>query len=749
MRIIFINSIFPNPAETLKGNFILRSINRYPQDIDLEVIAPVPFGLSMWRKKKVLVPFVRNIKTDERNIRVWHPRFLLFPRNFLQSMIPRFEYISILPLLAIMHRLKKVNVLHANFCLPDGVACYLLAQRLGIPYVITEHRGALDELLAKASLRHLMFPAYANAHKVICVSERIKDALYTANYFKQNVCVIPNGIEVGKYPQCPASGKIRKLIFIGNLIEEKGLQILLEALTILHDPELTLSIVGAGRYRATLEQMVVELGLKEQVSFLGEIPFQEVAELIGRHDALVHPSFQESFGIVVLEALACGKPVLATINGGSEFILKPEYGVLVPPRDAPALADGLRQLQNSSYDPVAMRDYVQQNYTLGAVVADTIRQYPSQDREYSICHLSSVHVRSDVRIFYKQCLSLVEAGYKVHLVVSDGKRHERKQGVIIHDSGAPTSRKQRFFSAPLKVLRRAVFINADAYQIHDPELLPIAFLLKLFTRKPIVYDVHECYPEMFRHKEYLSRGAGLLMSFAIKALEHFAVKVLDQAIAATEHIAEQFKEVPVVHNYPILAEWDQMPAESSRFSSRQICYVGSISRERGIGQIVKAIEQVDCTFHLAGAYEPPEFRDELMLLPGFAKVVEYGYVNRVQAAEIFSHSALGIVLFDRSPNHLYSLSTKMFEYMAAGLPIIVSDLPTNVKLLDSTAAGIYLDPNRVELISESLSRLLSDPDTLARWGANGKRLVFDSLSWESEKEIYLGLYRKLLNMEKS
>jgi glycosyltransferase involved in cell wall biosynthesis len=336
----------------------------------------------------------------------------------------------------------------------------------------------------------------------------------------------------------------------------------------------------------------------------------------------------------------------------------------------------------------------------------------------------------------------------VHLIVADGKGNERRMGINIHEMGSFSNRKQRFLKAPLLILLKALTFKADIYQIHDPELLPIAFLLRLFTRKPVVYDIHECYPEMFLHKEYLTEGKGKLMSQFIKVMEHIAVKVLDQAIAATEHIAEQFKGVPIVHNYPILAEWEQISADSARYGSRNICYVGNITRERGIEQIVKAIEHVDCTFHLAGNYEPLEFRDCLRQLPGFSKVVEYGYVDRKQAAEIFSICAMGIVLFDRSPNHLYSLSTKMFEYLAAGLPIMVSDLPSNVKLLDSTDAGIYLDPIQVEDIADSLKRLLSEPDTLKNWGANGKELVFGNLSWESEKEIYLSIYEKLLKMEK-
>ncbi len=750
MRVVFINSIFPNPVEPNKGNFILKNLAHYPRDLELEIISPVGYLLSIRRKKsKTVIPFVRHEISGDRKIRVWHPRFVIFPRNILRAFVPGWEYLSVLPILFFLNKKKKIDLLHANFCLPDGIATAKLSRILRIPYVITEHHGIIRELLKKKYLRKMMVPAYSEAYKVIAVSENTKQAILEAGVPPAKLCVIPNGVDFKLFRPRKQITSIHKLIYVGNLLEQKGIHILLQAMSLLKRDDLSLSIVGEGVYQKELEAIVHELDLTAQVKFLGARPANEIPELISEHDALVHPSFLESFGIVVVEAMACGLPVLATRNCGSEHIVTDETGIIVPARDPQALADGILSLIGTKWDSAKIRDYAIKHYEISKVVKDTIDTYPHKKREYSICHLSSVHIRTDVRVFYKQCVSLQQAGFKVHLVVADGKRHEWNDKIIIHDIGGFSSRKRRFLIAPFKILRRALNISADAYQIHDPELIPMAILLKMISRKPVVYDIHESYPEMFLHKEYLSTLQGKLISFAIKAIERFAVKALDQAIAATQHIAEQFKDVPVVHNYPILAEWEQMPADSARYNSRKICYVGNITRERGIEQIVKAIEDVDCSFHLAGSYEPPEFRDELMQLPGFSKVVEYGYVNRMQAAEIFSQSALGVVLFDRSPNHLYSLSTKIFEYMAAGLPIMVSDLPTNIKLLDSTDVGIYIDPTKVEKITQSLSRLLSDPDRLAQWGANGKELVFANLSWEKEKEIYLSLYRKLLNMEKS
>lgn len=745
MRVIFINSIFPNPIEPNRGNFILKNLSFYPADIDLEVIAPVPLGLARRRGKKLKLPLKRTITLGSRELTVYHPRFVILPRNLIRPWVPYIEYLCVLPLLKKLKRQGKIDLLHANFAMPDGIATRLLAKKLNIPYIITEHQGSLKELLAKADLRRLFLNAYRGAFKVIAVSENTRKTILEADPALSKIRVIPNGIDLKLFQSATSPSKsINKLIFIGNLIEQKGVQVLLKALKLIADPDLELSIIGEGKYRANLESLCSEYDLEKQVKFLGEKTPDEVAVLLAKHDALVHPSFNESFGIVVLEALATGIPVVATYNGGSEHILKPEHGVLVPSRDAKALAEGIKELRQRHFDPKLLRNYVKDNYSLDNVVAQTLKEYPKSQPGKCICHLSSVHIRSDVRVFYKQCVSLVEAGYKVHLVVADGGRHERKSGVIIHDIGDFSSRKKRFLLAPWKILQRASYIPADAYQIHDPELIPMAILLKYISRKPVIYDIHESYPESFLYKEYLSPLVGKLLSFAISKIERWAVKVFDASIAATEHIAEQFSSVPVVHNYPILAEWKSISSDHSRYHSRNICYIGNITKERGIGQIVKAIEHVDCKFHLAGNYEPREFRDELAALPGYSKVIEHGYVNREQAAEIFSECALGVVLFDRSPNHLYSLSTKMFEYMAAGLPILVSDLPTNRKLLDKAVLGLYIDPTDVSLIQDALTCLLSEPEKLAQMGAEGKRLVTQELSWESEKEIYLKLYEELI-----
>ena len=126
-------------------------------------------------------------------------------------------------------------------------------------------------------------------------------------------------------------------------------------------------------------------------------------------------------------------------------------------------------------------------------------------------------------------------------------------------------------------------------------------------------------------------------------------------------------------------------------------------------------------------------------MPGFQKVKEYGYLNRKEATGLLSRCALGLVFFDSSPNHLYSLSTKMFEYMAAALPILVSDLPANKKLVDSAQCGRYLNPETPQNIAKALNELLEQPDKLAEMGQRGKEMILNELSWEAEAAAYITL----------
>lgn len=419
MKVLFINSIFPNQAEPNKGNFIVKNLAAYPEEVEVKVIAPLPFFLERWRRNdnaksiyshQGLEPgsplsdgdscFSSNeeagsvhvkasnriaeretIRTGDRTAEVFRPRFILLPRNLLRAIVPFMEYLFIRNLAKSIYARWKFELIHANFASPDGIAAALLATELKLPLVITEHQADLAGFFRIEYLKKEMLYAYYSAAKLICVSEHTASLIRQAAPRLKNLYVIPNGVDFARFTLRPKAAKPTKLIYIGYLIPHKGVQVLLEALSLLKKEGfgLQLSVVGSGSYLPELKHIRNKLDLVDEVQFLGEKSATRVAELLCEHDAMVHPSFMESFGIVLVEALAAGLPVVSTFNGGAEGIIDPSVGILVQPRDPLALAKGIKELlaRWESYKPEELRAYAEQRFSIASVANQTIELYRS------------------------------------------------------------------------------------------------------------------------------------------------------------------------------------------------------------------------------------------------------------------------------------------------------------------------------------------------------------------------------------
>lgn len=364
-----------------------------------------------------------------------------------------------------------------------------------------------------------------------------------------------------------------------------------------------------------------------------------------------------------------------------------------------------------------------------------------------VCHLSSVHKRSDVRVFYKECLSLVSSGYKIHLVVADGQGNSLISGVTVHDVGFFTSRFMRMFFSPLKVLRAGMRTRAQVYHFHDPELLPVGLFLKLFAKAKLVYDAHESYPDDVLHKDYLSKPVRIIASWAIDILECFVAKRLDAVVTVTDYHAKRFlKYNPntiVVCNYPLLEEWKSLIEAKVEKLPKSLCYVGSITKKRGISQLLTAIDNLDVTLHLAGAYEPAEYREELKALAAWDKVKEYGYISREKAVSLISQAQVGVMLFLPEPNHINSLSTKVFEYMAGATCVVVSDFPVYRSLIMEQSCGLSVNPLNIEDISNAIQSLLANPEKCSQMGSRGRELITNTYNWEAQESTLIYLYESL------
>lgn len=360
--------------------------------------------------------------------------------------------------------------------------------------------------------------------------------------------------------------------------------------------------------------------------------------------------------------------------------------------------------------------------------------------------LTSVHGRYDVRIFLKQCRSLAGYGHDVTLVVQDGKGDEILDGIKIHDLGSPPAgRIRRIFLSPWRAYRFLRSAAADVVHFHDPELLPVGFMLKGGNRY-VIYDSHEDVPRQLLAKHWIHPLLRKTVSVLFETLEEFVAKRLDAVVCATPFIAKRFQEINQncidVNNFPMLEEFKPMGEDQPFF--RIICYIGGITRERGITELLQALEILqDVTLIMCGPFESKEYEDELRSMAGWEFVDYKGVVGREEVGQILSCSAVGIVTLLPTPNQVDSLPVKMFEYMSAGLPLIASNFPLWRQIIEEAQCGLCVDPFSPQDIARGITSLLSNETLCRDKGNSGRRAVQNKYNWLNESEKLLNLYEEI------
>ena len=364
-----------------------------------------------------------------------------------------------------------------------------------------------------------------------------------------------------------------------------------------------------------------------------------------------------------------------------------------------------------------------------------------------ICHLTVVHKPEDVRIFQKECFSLSKKGYQVFLIAPCSGEYSRKDVNFI-PLQVPGGRLRRVTTAPFITFIKALKVHAKIYHFHDPELILTGFLLKLSGKK-VVYDVHEDYRQQIKTKYWIPRFSRSIISSIFGIIESLASEFFDGIVTATPYIGSKFptSKTEVVQNFPIISEFGN-PKFRNNESKKGFVYIGSISAIRGLSEMLRALEKLPENMAypllLAGDFQPGELRKQIRNLEKRNRVEYLGFLSRQEIAELLEKAIAGIVLLHPVPNYIDSYPVKMFEYMAAGIPVIASDFPLWRSIIEDNNCGICVDPLNIDQISETMIWMMEHPDEAKEMGENGRKAVLEKYNWEQESRKLLALYDKLL-----
>lgn len=357
MRVLIVSHMFPSSFNPVAGTFVHEQAQALQQlGVDVTVISPVPWAPG---PLKAHPKWARYAQIPEQTmvdgIPVYYPRVLSLPRSIGYAYYGEIHDRMMHALLERLHLEKPFDLVHAHVALPDGAAAQHFAKRHHLPFVVTIHgQDFYYTIHQKQAWRQKVMDVLEAADRVVVVSSKLKGIAESEHLLKDlpKVHIIHNGanlkdVYTGDNPLRERYAGKLILLTAGYLIQRKGHEFVLRAMARLIDrfPNLQYLIVGDGEEHAHLEELAGTLGLTNHVEFLGLRPHHEVLQYMDLCDVFVLPSWDEAFGVVYVEAMSQGRPVIGCLGEGIEdFVENGKTGFLVPSKAVDGLAQVLETL---------------------------------------------------------------------------------------------------------------------------------------------------------------------------------------------------------------------------------------------------------------------------------------------------------------------------------------------------------------------------------------------------------------------
>lgn len=372
----------------------------------------------------------------------------------------------------------------------------------------------------------------------------------------------------------------------------------------------------------------------------------------------------------------------------------------------------------------------------------------------TLCVISTVHRPDDVRIYYKEILSLANAGYKIVFIVQELPGAKVHRNVQMHFLPPGSGLKHRVKNL-LRAFRSAKNIDCKVLHIHDPELILIAFPLKLLYRKKIIYDLHEIHSNEIKYKPYLPKVVSYPLSFLFWLFEKIAIHSFDKIILAEAGYAAYFplKNSVIIQNF-IPSEY-VLPKPVKYFEAGQaikLVYLGTITKIRGIFEILELTmllknEGVKIELQIIGPFYPKSLRREVERyieknhLQDSVRI--RGVLTFPEAQQIIKQCDIGLIFLHPILNNLTILPVKLFEYMANGLVVLMTKFPLWEEFNQKYQCGMTLD---IFNLNSEIKRVISffdDINLLNLMRKTNIETVRQNFVWEIEEKKLLTLYAEL------
>lgn len=365
-----------------------------------------------------------------------------------------------------------------------------------------------------------------------------------------------------------------------------------------------------------------------------------------------------------------------------------------------------------------------------------------------VCHVISGYFRNDARNFQRQARSLKRAGYDVCFVTNDGEPDGVLEGIPFISCRRHYPRWKALLAARRQFLPELTRVDADVYQLHSPELLPLTRPLQRLG-KAVVYDAHEDLPRHVLEKEWLPGFVRRPISFATEHYMRSVLKRADAVVTPHSHVVDHLQRTvgkgTLVANFPIVKDLPETTAAQFAARPSALCYSGTVYVHSNQESTLDALAAFpDMRYRVAGYFDESH-RLRLQQRPGGQQMDYLGRVSQEELRVLYTSCIAGLSIIDYKLNQggtrgSYAVN-KLFEYMEAGLPVICTDYTLWRDIIDRYHCGVYVTPGSVEELRSAIQYIASDRGRAYEMGQNGRRAVLTEFNWSSEEQKYLDVFK--------